>query len=153
MEYIYSHLPQVLVTIGIILLAIEVLVLGFSTFVLFFIGIGTIVTGALMAMSIIPDTVPNSLLWSAIISTIVALLSWKPMKQMQNKVGSKTVNNDIIGHRFALTQPLIPGQTITYHYSGINWQVKAKQPLPTGSEVKIIAMEVGLLTVAPVEEV
>ena len=48
MEYIFSHLAQTLIVVGLILLAIEVLVLGFSTFVLFFIGIGTIITGILM---------------------------------------------------------------------------------------------------------
>ena len=29
----------------------------------------------------------------------------------------------------------------------LNWQVKAKEPLPAGTEVKIISMEVGVLTV------
>ena len=152
MGYIYSHLPQTLVALGLILLAIEVLVLGFSTFVLYFIGIGAIATGALMALGVIPETLPNSLLAIAIISTVVALFSWKPMKRIQNKVESKPVNNDIIGHRFVLTEDINVGLTITYHYSGIDWQVKAKQPLPVGTEVKIVAMEVGLLTVDCVDQ-
>ena len=62
MEYILSHLPQTLIVVGLILLAIEVMVLGFSTFVLFFIGLGTIMTGALMAVGLLPETLLMALL-------------------------------------------------------------------------------------------
>lgn len=152
MEYILLHLPQSLIVLGLILLAIEVMVLGFSTFVLFFIGVGTIITGALMAIGFIPETILMSLLATAILSTLIALFSWKPMKRMQNKVDEKQVNNDVIGHQFILTNELAIGKTITHRYSGINWQVKAKQHLLAGIEVKIIAMEVGLLTVEAVDK-
>ncbi|PKH03293.1 activity regulator of membrane protease YbbK [Psychromonas sp. MB-3u-54] len=151
MEYFLAHLGQSFIVLGLILLAVEVLVLGFSTFVLFFIGVGAIATGALMALGVIPETFLNSLLVTAIISTVVALISWKPMKKMQNKVESKHVNNDMIGHQFVLTEELLVGKTVTHRYSGISWQVKAKQPLSAGTEVKIIEVEVGLLTVARVE--
>ncbi|HEY7867335.1 MAG TPA: NfeD family protein [Psychromonas sp.] len=150
MGYFLTHLAQSFIVLGLILLAIEVLVLGFSTFVLFFIGIGAIATGALMALGVIPETFLNSLLVTAVISTAVALISWKPMKNMQNKVESKHVKNDMIGHQFILAEDLLIGKTVTHRYSGINWQVKAKEQLSAGTEVKIIAVEVGLLTVARV---
>ncbi|MFQ3176693.1 MAG: hypothetical protein ACI93H_001694 [Psychromonas sp.] len=151
MEYFLAHLGQSFIVLGLILLAVEVLVLGFSTFVLFFIGVGAIATGTLMALGVIPETFLNSLLVTAIISTVVALISWKPMKKMQNKVESKSINNDMIGHQFVLTEALLVGKTITHRYSGINWQVKAKLPLSAGTDVKIIVVEVGLLTVARVD--
>lgn len=147
MEYLFSHLPQTLVVLGLILLAIEVLVLGFSTFVLFFIGIGSIVTGILMSTGLLPATLLNSFLATAIISSVVALVSWKPMKRMQNKVELKQVDNDMIGYQFVLSDNLDLGQTITHRYSGIDWQIKAKETLVTGTNVRIIRMEVGLLTV------
>ncbi|MFT6986614.1 MAG: hypothetical protein ACJAT7_002455 [Psychromonas sp.] len=147
MESILSNLPQTLVVLGLVLLVIEVLVLGFSTFVLFFIGIGTIATGLLMAIGLIPETWLDSLLATAILSTVVALVSWKPMKRMQNKVKSKSVNNDMIGHQFVLTEELPLGRTITHRYSGIDWQTRAEEQLAAGTEVRIISMEVGLLTV------
>ena len=152
MEYILSHLSQTFIVCGLIFLAIEVLVLGFSTFVLFFIGIGSIITGLLMAIGFIPETLLNSLLTTAIVSILVALLSWKPMKRMQNKVELKQVDNDMVGHQFVLTDELAIGKTITHRYSGISWQVKAKETLPAGAEVEIITMEVGLLTVKLVDE-
>lgn len=147
MEYILLHLPQTLVVLGLILLAIEGLVLGFSTFVLLFIAIGSIITGILIALGIFPPTLVNALLATAIISTLIAIVSWKPMKRIQNKVETQKVDNGMIGHRFVLAEDLNLGHTIIHRYSGINWQVKAKQPLVAGTEVKITYMEVGLLTV------
>jgi len=147
MHYIGSHLPQALVVIGLILLAIEVLVLGFSTFVLFFVGVGAIVTAGLMALGLIPTTVLTALLATAIIATFVAVVGWKPMKRIQNRVEVKQIDNDIIGQRFFLSEDLPLGQAITQRFSGINWQVRAKEHLTLGSEVKITKMEVGLLTV------
>jgi len=147
MKDIFSHLPEILIVLGLILLAIEVLVLGFSTFVLFFIGIGSIITGILMAVGLLPDTLLNSLVATAIISSIVALVSWKPMKRMQSNVELSPIENDMIGHQFILSKDLLIGKTVTHHYSGIDWQVKANEVLLTGTNVKIISMEVGLLTV------
>ena len=150
MEYIFLHLPQALVVLGLILLAIEVLVLGFSTFVLFFVGLGTIITGILMALGILPTSMLNALLATAVISTIVALISWQPMKRLQNKGEIHQVKNGMIGETFTLPEDLAVGKTITHRYSGINWQVKANQSLTAGTEVKITQMQVGLLTVEQV---
>ena len=150
MEYIFSHLPQALIVIGLSLLAVDILLLGFSTFVLFFLGIGAIASGILMAMGLIPETLLSSLLATAIISTFITLVGWKPMQRLQNRVELKQIDNDMIGHQFVLTEELTIGQTVTHRYSGIDWQVKAKEQLAAGTEVKIIAIEVGLLTVEPV---
>jgi len=151
MDYLLSHLPEILIVLGLIMLATEILVLGFSTFVLFFIGIGTIITGLLMLLGMLSETMLSALLAIAIISSIVAVISWKPLKRMQNNVALNQANNDMIGHQFTLSEDLALGKTITHRYSGINWQVKAKQPLTAGTEVSIVKMEVGLLTVKAVK--
>jgi membrane protein implicated in regulation of membrane protease activity len=151
MQYLLSNLAQSFIVLGLILLAVEVLVLGFSTFVLIFVGIGTIAAGILMALSMVPETVFNAILVTAVISTLVAIVSWKPMKRMQNKVESNQTTNDIIGYRFVLADELPLGQTVTHRYSGIDWKVRAKQPLEVGTEVQIVHMEVGILTVERVD--
>jgi len=151
MQYLLSHLPQTLVVVGLILLAIEVLVLGFSTFVLFFIGIASIITGLLMLTGLLPSTGLTALLAIAVISMFVALVSWQPMKRMQNKVELKQVDNGMVGHLFTLSEDLNIGETIIHNYSGIDWKVKAKEDLVAGTEVKIIKMEVGLLSVESVD--
>lgn len=151
MDYIFSHLSETLIVLGLIFLAIEILVLGFSTFVLFFIGIGSIITGILMVIGLLPDTLLNSLLATAIISSLVAIVSWQPMKRMQSEVDPNQIENDMIGHQFVLSDDLLIGKTITHHYSGIDWQVKANEVLLTGTNVMIVGMEVGLLTVERVK--
>ncbi|WP_258546821.1 NfeD family protein [Psychromonas sp. B3M02] len=146
-DYFLTHLPQSLVVLGLIFLVIEVLVLGFSTFVLLFVGIGTIITGVLMALGLLPETLVNALLATAVISSLVALISWQPMKRMQNKVESHQVDNGMVGETFTLEEDLLLGKTVTHRYSGIDWKVKSKQPLMAGTEVKIVNMQVGVLTV------
>ncbi|MDN2663154.1 NfeD family protein [Psychromonas sp. 14N.309.X.WAT.B.A12] len=150
MEYLLAHLPQTLVVLGLIFLVIEVLVLGFSTFVLLFVGIGTIVTGLLMALGFLPETLVNALLATAVLSSLVALVSWQPMKRMQNKVESHQVDNGMVGETFTLEEDLLVGKTVNHRYSGIDWQVKSKQALSAGTEVKIVNMQVGVLTVESV---
>jgi len=150
MEYILTHLPQTLVVLGLIFLVIEVLVLGFSTFVLLFVGVGTIITGLLMALGFLPETLVNALLATAVISSLVALVSWKPMKRMQNNVEAHQVENGMVGETFTLEEDLLLGKTVSHRYSGIDWTVKSKQALIAGTEVKIVNMQVGVLTVEAV---
>lgn len=147
MQYLLSHLAQSFIVLGLIFLAIEILVLGFSTFVLIFVGLGSIAAGVAMVMGIVPATLPNALLVTTVVSTLIALVSWKPMKRMQNKVELQQTTNDIIGYRFVLAENLPLGQTVTHRYSGIVWQVKAKESLEVGTEVQIVHMDVGILTV------
>lgn len=147
MDYLISNLSETIIVLGLILLAIEVIVLGFSTFVLFFIGCGLIISGGLMSIGIIPETILDALLSTAITATLVAIFGWKPIKRFQNNVESKQVKNDMIGDTFILTDNLDIGNTITYRLSGIDWQVKSSSNLALGTEVKIVHMQVGLLTV------
>ncbi|MEL0628931.1 NfeD family protein [Psychromonas aquatilis] len=150
MEYILTHFPQTLVVLGLIFLVIEVLVLGFSTFVLLFVGIGSIITGLLMALGFLPETLFSALLGTAIISALVALVSWQPMKRMQNKAESHQVDNGMVGETFILEEDLLVGKKVSHRYSGVDWQVQSKQTLIAGTEVKITRMQVGVLTVEAV---
>ena len=152
MDYIAAHLAESLIIIGLILLAIEVLVLGFTTFFVFFIGVGTIATGTLMLWGIVPATWVNALWLTALLTGIVALLSWRPLQRMQQQHGSKTVDNDMIGHRFVLSAPLNSDTQVMHRYSGIDWQVKSTQSLPAGTEVRIVSMQVGILIVESVSQ-
>lgn len=147
MENFLLHLPQALIVLGLILLGIEVLVFGLSTFVLLFVGIGSILTGILMYVGLLPPTLLNSLLATAILSLIAAVISWKPMKRIQNNVVLNQVENGMIGDQFELNEDLEIGQAINHKYSGIDWQVKAQESISAGSTVKIIKMDVGILTV------
>lgn len=151
MEYILENLAQSYIVLGLLLLTVEVTVFGFSTFVLFFVGIACMITGALMMLGLVGETVLSSLLVTAVLSAVIAIVSWRPMKNFQNKVEVTTVDNDMVGHSFFLSEDLIVGKTITHRYSGIDWQLQAKEDLVLGTEVSIIEVKVGRLIVERVE--
>ena len=151
MEYILENLAQSYIVLGLLLLTVEVTVFGFSTFVLFFVGIACMITGALMMLGIVGETVLSSLLITAVLSVVVAVVSWRPLKKFQNTVLATTVDNDMIGHSFFLSEDLMVGKTTTHRYSGIDWQLQAKEDLVLGTEVSIIEVRVGILIVERVE--
>jgi len=134
------------------LLTIEVTVFGFSTFVLFFVGIAAMITGGLIAADVVPATVLTSLLTTAIVSLVVAVISWRPLKHFQNDVEVTPVDNDMVGHRFFLSADLSVGQTINHRYSGIDWQLQAKENLVQGTQVCISEVKVGILVIERVAD-
>lgn len=150
-EYIMSNFAQTLIVTGLLLLSIEILILGFATFVLFYLGCGLIITGVLVAVDILPSDFLIASITLAIISGLIALLTWKPLKRLQNEVVSSTPANDMIGHRFMLPQDLDEGGSIKMSYSGIDWIVRADTAIVLGLEVEIIKVSVGELKVKPVE--
>lgn len=150
MDYITDNLAQSLIILGLVLLAIEVLVLGFSTFVLFFVGIASIITGILIGINVLDHNVVDASLSVGVLSAIIAAVSWKPFKMMQNNVGSTEVTNDMIGNKFTLPEEVAPGHSITCHYSGIDWQVSSDDKIMLGFEVEITHVSVGKLRVKKV---
>ncbi len=148
MDWMLNNLPEALLLLGILLLAIEVLVLGFSTFVLFFVGIAAILTSGLLFFGLIPDSLTSATLSLGIITAVCALLLWKPLKQSQNNVDTNKAKNDLVGHSFVLTDAVSETQHPTYRYSGIDWKLTSSQAIAAGTKVEVIAVEVGQFTVA-----
>ena len=54
MNWISNNLSESLIMAGLALLVIEVVVLGFSSFVLFFVGLAALAAGGLMAVGVVP---------------------------------------------------------------------------------------------------
>lgn len=150
MQWILDNLPQFLVMVGLFLLAIEILVLGFSTFVLFFVGIAAVVSGALMYLNLVESTVPYALLLIAGFTLLSAALFWKPLKQMQQHTEHTQVNSDLIGYEFVLEQDVSQQSLGSHHYSGIQWKVVADEEISMGTKVRVTGLQVGLLEVSRV---
>ncbi|MBT1451224.1 NfeD family protein [Glaciecola sp. XM2] len=151
MGWFSEHYAETLLVIGIILLAIEVLVLGFSTFFIFFVGLATIVTSALIYFGLIPDTWLSSLMSIAVFTAVFAALLWNKLRALQSKVDLKRAENDMIGHSFICPADIDPttpvDQLPTHQYSGVNWHLSADVPIKAGSKVKVVQMDVGVLRV------
>lgn len=143
MEWANSHIIESLLIIGFILLIIEIAVLGFSTFVLLFVGLAAILTSGLLYMGLFEETLINALLSTSLISALGAFILWKPFKNMQSKVESTKTTNDLIGHSFILASQVSTTEVPTYHYSGIDWKLISEEVIEAGTKVEVIGTDVG----------
>jgi membrane protein implicated in regulation of membrane protease activity len=155
-DYIQSHQAEFWIAIGFLLLAIEVLVMGFSTLFLFFIGLGALVTGFLMTSGLLPETWTAGISSLGICSAIVAGALWQPLHRMQGKrTPKKDVSSDFTGLEFVLEHEITTTAPGTKRYSGINWKVEIDsgagvESVPAGQRVVVASVDVGLFRVKPV---
>lgn len=150
MNGLEGFIPELIVTAGIVLLAIEILVLGFATFILFFLGVSLVITGALAWLGILPVTWPSLLLANALLTAILAGMLWRPLLKLQAKTEHTQTKSDFDGHRFFAPAEIDRAGTARYRYSGIEWSLKSEEAITEGTEVEVVKAEVGALWVRPV---
>ena len=142
-------LSQWLFMVGVGLLVIEIAFLGFATFVLFFVGLAMLVTGGLMVVEILPQTINSAVIAVSILSIGSAFLLWKPLKNLQSSSDGGDIEVGIVGHRFQLETDISPDQPGEHAYSGIIWKVVTDQTIAKAVHVKVVKADVGQLTVMP----
>ncbi|UTW01057.1 NfeD family protein [Marinomonas rhizomae] len=145
MDIIANNLAQSLFIVGLILLVVEVTVLGFATFVLFFVGLAAMATGALVYVGILPNSLLSALLSTGVMTILAALVLWKPLKRMQSKVSTKKAKSEFTDHQFYLQEPVSPTQSPKYQYSGIEWSLVSDEFIEAGTKVEVTEAEVGKL--------
>ena len=150
-SYINQNLVQLLVVGGLLILVIEIIILGLSTFILFVIGTSAILTGLVIAMGLIPAELSYATVSFLVTSCMVWLISRPLFQYMKNEFNPVNGNKELIGHRFTLPEDLTIGQSITLHYLGTDWQVSAREAIFLGLEVEIIKVMAGKLTVRKVQ--
>jgi membrane protein implicated in regulation of membrane protease activity len=149
MEWItQENLAEVLMISGIAALIIEVVVLGFSTFVLLFLGISLLLTGVAMNAGLLDSTLVTALWSNTLLTAGLALLLWKPLSRMQSHVDNKPIDSDFAVQTFVLEQDVDGRGLSTHAYSGVQWKLKSEQPIAAGTVVKVIRTEVGVMWVA-----
>ncbi|QUX95435.1 activity regulator of membrane protease YbbK [Marinomonas sp. CT5] len=145
MDIIANNLAQSLFIVGLILLVIEVTVLGFSTFVLFFVGLAAMATGALVYFGVLPNSVLSASLSTGVITAVAALILWQPLKRLQSEVSTKKAKSEFTDHQFILKEPVSPTLSPKYHYSGIEWSLISEDFIEAGTKVEVTEAEVGKL--------
>ena len=143
MNWVSNNLPESLIMAGLAFLVIEVVVLGFSTFVLFFVGLAAVVAGGLMTVGVVPDSMLSALFSVGVLTALSAMILWRPLKSMQGNVESKKVTNDLVGHSFILNDAVSMTKNPVYRYSGIDWNLSSEQELSAGTLVKVTGVAVG----------
>lgn len=148
MEFFIENAVTVLLIIGFTCLSIEVAVLGFSTLVLFFVGIAAIAVAGAVSIGMVEAANLAGIISSIVVLTaVLAMILWKPMKSMQTHVSSQKVTSDFIGLTFTLTDDIGPALQSKYRYSGIDWRVEANTPIPAGTKVRVVDVDVGVMRV------
>ena len=151
MTWLASNILETLLIIGVTLLIIEVAVLGFSTFFLFFAGLAAVTTAFVMWTGLISETWLNAMFSSTVFTLLYALLLWKRLSAMQNEVDDTRAKTDLVGHTFVLNDDVIvdtpQDDKPTYQFSGIEWRLTALQDLVKGTVVEIVQADVGVLLI------
>lgn len=157
-EYFNNNLHAFWFTAGFVLLATELVVLGFSTGFVLFLGLGALLTGGLLWADAIPQTWMVSIASFGVSSGVVSAALWKPFKSLQNrsKPLEKDNSSDLIGYTFRLSEDIFTGQPGRTQYSGITWNVELDyhdetKSLSAGTLVKVVAVDAGKFTVSPAE--
>lgn len=151
MEWAASNLIETILIIGILLLIVEIVVLGFSTFFLFFAGLAALATALIMWAGLIPETLHWTLISVSVLTVMFAALLWKRLSKLQNKVDHKRADSDLIGHTFVLSENVKAALPMKdkpqYQYSGINWYLVAHEDLAKGTLVEVVQADVGSLVI------
>ncbi|MFY8274900.1 NfeD family protein [Pseudoalteromonas sp. SSDWG2] len=147
MEFITNNLAETLMILGVVALIIEVAVLGMSTFILLFLGLSLLATGMLMNFSLLHSTVTTALWSNTLVTAILSVVLWKPLKRMQEQRDSGEVNSDFAELSFVLSNDVDEQGLTTHAYSGIEWKLKSKHPLTAGTKVKVVKKDVGVMWV------
>ena len=143
----FISIQESLVIVGVLLLIVEVIFFGFSTFFLLFIGLSCVLTGLLMFMSIIPENSFSALSFVSIFSVIISIGLWNQLKKLQKSEDKNQIEVGLVGHKFELNSDLSPDKHVNYKYSGIDWIVKSSEKIEAGQTVKVVNLEVGVLLV------
>jgi membrane protein implicated in regulation of membrane protease activity len=147
MNWFSNNLSESLIMAGLALLVLEVVVLGFSTFVLFFVGLAAVLAGGLMTVGVVPDSMLSALSSMGVLTALLAILLWRPLKSMQGNVESKKVTSDLVGHSFVLNEAVSMTNNPAYRYSGIDWNLSSEKELSAGTLVEVTGVAVGKFTV------
>ena len=143
--------------LGFLLLAIEMLLFGFATGFVLFIGLAALLTGAFIWFGLIEQSWLAGVACFGISSALISALLYVPLKKLQNSgnTDEKDTSSDIVGMEFRLEQDISFTQLGTTRYSGLEWKVEidkeAKvQTIPTGTLVTVVSVDVALFRVKPV---
>ncbi|MBT7444963.1 MAG: NfeD family protein [Methylococcales bacterium] len=151
LDYFTDHHDQLLYLLAGISLVIELTVLGMSGPLLFF-AIACFITAILSGYGVVTGW-ENEVLSVGVLTGIITLLLWKPLKQFQNSGGGPDTSSDMIGQKVPSTTDITAtGGSI--RYSGINWNARLDTEhnsaiIEAGALCEITKVDGNLMVVKP----
>ncbi len=154
-EYINQHQGEFWIVCGFVILILEVMLLGLSTGVLLFVGLGAVITGLLMQLGLLPETWLAGLSSFGISSGVITVLLWRTLKRLQgDRTPGKDRSSDLIGLEFVLEQDVDWQNSGKTRYSGIDWRVElspdaGRKSIDAGQSVIVTSVDAGVFRVKP----
>lgn len=149
---LFHELSNILLIAGIAILIIEAVILGFSTFVLLFLGLSLVLTGVGMKAGILDATYVTALWSNSLVTSVLAFTLWKPLRNMQSKVEVQDIESDFAQETFVLADDVDSSGGTRHIYSGVPWKLKSQQPISAGTTVKVVKTEVGVMWVEALDQ-
>ena len=121
---------------------IELSIMGLSGPLLFF-AIASLITGILVSVGMI-DGWQMELLSIGLLSALITVLLWKPLKKLQNEKSSTDGSSDMIGLKVPASVE-ITAHAGSVRYSGINWNARLvdsndQDDIAVGTQCVIVAI-------------
>jgi len=132
-------------------LVLELGVMGLSGPLLFF-AIASAITGVLISLGLIEGW-QSEVLVVGILSAVMTLVLWKPLKRMQNSRSKTDNSSDMVGLQVPACEDITKA-TGSIRYSGVNWQARLADSvkvtvLENNSMCTIVAISGNTMLVEP----
>ncbi|MBL4941535.1 MAG: NfeD family protein [Colwellia sp.] len=152
MEYFLENPDHLWYLIAGISFIIELSIMGLSGPLLFF-ALGSLATGILVSIGFI-DGWQSEILTVGILTAVIAVLLWKPLKSLQNKKNKTDNSSDMIGLKVPASSE-ITATSGSIRYSGIDWQARLADEaevefIADASQCEIVAISGNTMLVKPV---
>ncbi|ALO36295.1 acriflavin resistance protein [Colwellia sp. MT41] len=133
-------------------LVLELGIMGLSGPLLFF-AIASALTGVLISVGLI-DGWQNEILVVGVLSAVITLLLWKPLKKMQNSRSKTDDSSDMIGLQVPVSDDITKASG-SIRYSGLNWPARLAddvdiEVIESNSQCTIVAITGNTMLVAPI---
>jgi len=129
--------------IGVGLLATELLVFQFTTFWLFFVGLGALVAAAFAWLMVDASYLVTTMVFFVASALITAVL-FAPLRKWQTKP-SGIADNNAVGQRVEVKQTITREHAGVVNWSGSDWQAELasgeQQPIVAGEYARVAAVE------------
>jgi membrane protein implicated in regulation of membrane protease activity len=148
-DYFAQNHDKLLYALAGIILVIELTVLGLGG-PLLFIGIACAITGVFVTIGFLSSW-ETEILSVGILSLVIAMTLWKPLKQLQGPRKVSDSSSDMIGQVVPVSEQVTRNGGSVRH-SGINWQARLDTSslvdvLDSGERVEICGVEGNVMIV------
>ena len=129
--------------LGVVLLATELLVFQFTTFWLFFIGLGALVAAA-FAWGVGGSSMLVTTGVFVVASALITAVLYAPIRKWQNTPGPISDNN-AVGQKVVVKSTISPVSGGTVSWSGSEWQAElvegSERELVAGQTARVVSVE------------